>query len=99
MFFILEAILSHPHWYSPYVAGAFFAQMSHSHFAHMPNATLQAAGCSYAMANGREAAKQVAHLTTAMSNDDDGVIVQASLTRVPHTRVSHTRVSHFASST
>ncbi len=73
--------------------------MSHSHFAHMPNATLQAAGCSYAMANGREAAKQVAHLTTAMSNDDDGVIVQASLTRVPHTRVSHTRVSHFASST
>ena len=67
--------------------------MSHSHFAHMPNATLQAAGCSYAMANGREAAKQVAHLTTAMSNDDDGVIVQASLTRVSHTSLTHTSLT------
>ena len=90
---------SHTHIGIRHTSQAPFAQMSHSHFAHMPNATLQAAGCSYAMANGREAAKQVAHLTTAMSNDDDGVIVQASLTRVPHTRVSHTRVSHFASST
>ena len=45
------------------------------------------------MANGREAAKQVAHLTTAMSNDDDGVIVQASLTRVSHTSLTHTSLT------